>query len=232
MLSYGITISLVSELQFNFKVYDDNSMFVVLPHMNKNSVLGKELGKRYLARSISFLIPPKPYLGSKSVLALLRNEEQDQTIESVLRANIPTKDLEYVRAFIPPTFLVGASRRKRLQLDGWKEALAANGYRYVLKQSIASGMKGVHFSDDPTFQRAMQEAESSQGFYVLQREVHQLDREFSYYAKPDILEKAIWHTRVTAHIIGETLADIVVTARQDKRVHGAPDCIQIGTTLI
>ena len=42
---------------------------------------------------------------------------------------------------------------------------------------------------------------------------------------------AEWFMRITVHFAQRQVADVIVTARQDKKVHGAKDCIQLGTII-
>jgi hypothetical protein len=37
---------------------------------------------------------------------------------------------------------------------------------------------------------------------------------------------------VTVQYVNRQLADIIVTARRNKAVHGGKDCLQIGTVII
>ncbi len=236
MQRFGVEVEVVSELDFHLNGQPKN-LLVVFPPLYKTPSLSVELAERYRTGNVSFLIPPKPYLGSKSVLALLKNEEQNEELETILRSYIPEDSLEKIRQFVPQTFLVGKSAGKMqgksaLNLAGWQDAIASEPDKFVLKKSVSSGMKGVFFSDDAKFEETLNEAGNSQGHFVIQREVNQLHRHFEYFVSPTEVASATWHTRVTAHIIGDELADIVVTARQDKQVHGATDCLQLGTVLV
>lgn len=236
MQEFGVEVEVTSELDFHLNGQSRN-LLVVFPPLYKNSSLSVELAERYRNGNVSFLIPPKPYLGSKSVLALLKNEEKNEDLENILRNYIPESSLATIRQFIPQTFLVGKVAGKMqgksaLNLTGWQDAIVAEPNKFVLKKSVSSGMKGVFFSDDDKFESTLQEAANSQGHFVIQREVSQLNRHFEYFVSPSEVVSGTWHTRVTAHIIGSELADIVVTARQDKQVHGATDCLQLGTVLV
>jgi hypothetical protein len=70
--------------------------------------------------------------------------------------------------------------------------------------------------------------------WVLQEEITNQPLSFSWFENDsDFLNTSSdWFTRVTVHYVNRNLADIVVTARRDKSVHGAKDCIQIGTIII
>jgi hypothetical protein len=41
-----------------------------------------------------------------------------------------------------------------------------------------------------------------------------------------------WFVRVTVHYFVGGIADIIVTARRDKKVHGALDCLQLGLVVV
>jgi hypothetical protein len=240
MAKNGIMVNVVSEMDFCFN--DDGQeeiVFVIFPELSKNSQLSKELSRRYQNGTISFLIPPKPYQGSKAVLALLKNQEENEEIEQILQEYIPVEALAYVRAYTPDTYLAGKPGSKLrdcgLNLCGWKTILeAGEGQKYVLKRTVSSGMKGVFFSDDAGYSNAIAEAEQCQAHFILQAEVETLGRNMQYYISPEelITSFATWHSRLTTYYIGDELADIVVTARRDKRVHGSVDCVQLGTILV
>jgi len=56
--------------------------------------------------------------------------------------------------------------------------------------------------------------------------------EFDYFDENGQIRKGNgWYTRITVHFIHRQVADIIVTARQDKKVHGAKDCLQLGTVI-
>lgn len=239
MANHGVQVILASEM--DDLVHPLTEYYVVLPQLNRKPALGSQLAQLYLEDKVFFLIPPKPYLGSKSVLALLKNEDGVEELENLLCSYIPLPELERVRRHIPETYLVGKNPlklsargvRNSLGLTLWEEALASAPGEFVLKRSISSGMKGVFFADDHQYETALAEAGNAQGCFVLQREVEQLDRCFSCFTpEGTAITHDNWHTRVTAHYIAGNLADIVVTARRDKRVHGSTDCLQLGTVLV
>jgi hypothetical protein len=243
MAVQGITVNLFSELDFPIADKSDR-LFVIFPQMDDNLELVSELSNRYRNGSATFLIPPKPYLGSKATLALLKNQEGDQELEKILVDFIDGVSLDRVRQYLPETYLVGRQSKsyrpknarkmrgaKALDLTAWARALENDPGKFLLKECVSSGMKGVVFPDDPSYEVVLGMAANCQLRYVLQREVKQLDRRFEYFTS-DGIASGTWNTRVTTHFIGGDLADIIVTARQDKRVHGSTDCLQLGTILV
>jgi hypothetical protein len=171
-------------------------------------------------------------MGAKGLLALLRNDSRNAGIEAILNAFIESKFLECVRSYIPPTYLVGqmaTSLTQALEL--------ASDQRFVLKESISSGMKGTIFSDEKDFESTLTQASRSNLNWVLQAEVENQPQTFAWYevgrnGAPALHESSDWYMRVTVQYVRHYLADIIVTARQDKAVHGAKDCIQLGSVIV
>lgn len=209
-------------------------LFVDFPFLYFNRALNNFLAERYKAGEIDFLIPPKPFLGSKVVLALLRNDTNNPELEAILRSQIKSSSLELLRRYIPETYLV--HRRGRHAKTGeeyWRSF--CDNKKFVLKESISSGMKGTIFMDDwngSDFDLVMERACSSYFRFVMQKEVTNRPRRFEYFEDAGNIRQAEWFMRVTVHFAMRRVADIVVTARQDKRVHGALDCLQLGTIIV
>lgn len=198
-------------------------LFVDFPFMFHNTALVSTLSERYRAGTIDFLIPPKPFLGAKVVLALLRNDEREPELEAILAEHIPGEHLDAVRKAIPVTLLL----HKRFK----NGALAESGARYVLKESVSSGMKGTLFADDPDFLDVFERAKTSNYQYVFQEEVRNQEMPFRHFNGTGEPIRGTWYMRVTAHYTAAGVADIVVTATRDKRVHGGNQCIMLGTTI-
>ncbi len=213
-----------NELLFGNQPLSDR-LFVDFPFLYYNGELNAWLQSNYVNGNLDFLIPPKPFLGCKAVLALLRNDEGDQELESILRSQIPGNHLETIRSFIPRTFLIG----KRQKLQYWQGLM--NGTRFVLKESVSSGMKGTIFSDEENFGTILADACQSHYRFILQEEIENRPISFLYFDEDGNTKQDTWFMRVTAHYAGCHLADIIVTARRDKKVHGAKDCLQLGTVL-
>lgn len=200
--------------------------FVDLPFLDHsiNKELPQVLAKGYLEGRFNFAIPPKPFLGSKAVLALLSNAEGNEELESVLRSQISFVALSTLRIHLPTTFLLTKESVSPQMLEG--------SSRFVLKEVVSSGMKGTLFSDDPRFPLALFQGRSSGGRFVLQEEVENRPFKFQFWNEAGELKEDNWFTRLTAHFASRTIADVVVTARRDKAVHGATDCLQLGTVLV
>lgn len=201
-------------------------LFVDLPFLYHHDSLNALLAERYRNGEIDFLIPPKPFLGSKAVLALLRNSGDDENLEAILRSHIGASSLDLLRRFTPKTFLVGR------RMNGVGAQLTANGNRFVLKESISSGMKGTMFQDDAAFTHTLERASGSLYRAILQEEVVNRPRTFLSFAADGSVREDTWYTRVTVHYAVRRVADVTVTARTDKKVHGAPDCLQLGSVIV
>lgn len=230
MATHGIRLVVISELEMSAQgdklsyhgQEEGHSLFVDLPFLYRRPELRETLGRLYEDGEVDFLIPPKPFFGAKAVLALLRNDLMDPEVEAIVRSQIPIQHLERMRRYIPETYLVQG------RVD---PKLLGEGKRFVLKATISSGMKGTIFSDSGVFAARLAEAQELKGRYILQREVTTAPRQFRYYQGEEKL-KGNWYMRVTAHYARAKLADVVVTARQDKRVHGAKDSLQVGTIIL
>lgn len=227
LAGHGIELIVVSEIDFDHTTAaQECDLFVDLPFLFRRTELHDQLSQAYLANEIDFLIPPKPFLGSKGVLALLRNDGDDENLEAILRSQISTQSLEVMRQFIPPTFLVSKHRPRA----HWNRTI--NGHPFVLKEVVASGMKGTYFSDSPEFDPMLVRACGSYYRCVLQREVTNRSLPFESFDCHGQSVPGEWFMRVNVHFGVRCVADVVVTARQDREVHGAPDCLQLGSVLV
>ncbi len=230
---YGVTCHVVSEMEANTS-FVEQGLFLDLPFLYHKTDLYPVIIEAYQEGAVEFIIPPKPFLGAKGVLALLRNDGQNEQLEALLRSFIRSDSLAFVRTYIPETLLVGK------QAEGLSQVRKRVGNkRYVLKESISSGMKGTVFSDDSDFDTTLQRACDSNMNWILQEEVVNQPQQFSYYepcvtggSEPRSVTKDDWYMRVTVQYIARQLADVIVTARRDKAVHGAKDCLQLGTIVL
>ncbi|MEK7596601.1 MAG: hypothetical protein AAB450_00600, partial [Patescibacteria group bacterium] len=131
----------------------------------------------------------------------------------------------------PPTFFVG---KQALRIHDVEKLVSSRNY--VLKEFISSGMKGTVFSTDPDFVAMLARADRAGMNYILQEEVLNQPQEFSWFDgqndSSELRTSADWFMRVTVHYVNSGLADIIVTARRDKAVHGGKDCLQLGTIVI
>ncbi|OGY27411.1 MAG: hypothetical protein A3F33_01355 [Candidatus Woykebacteria bacterium RIFCSPHIGHO2_12_FULL_43_10] len=200
-------------------------LFVDLPAMYYDSRLRDSLINGYRMGTIDLLIPPKPYLGSKGVLALLANEIKDPEIEAILLSQISTEALARVRDHLPATYLV-----TRFGNPDWKSILRSG--RWVLKEGISSGMKGVAFSDEVLFEVAFDQALRAKNSFVLQAEVENKPERFAYFEDDGTYKVGQYYKRLTMHIAHRKIAEMTVTARPDRRIHGAKDCLQLGTVVV
>lgn len=225
----GIDCRVISEME----VDDDfvsSGIFLDLPFLYHKENIYQKIIPAYQNGSAKFIIPPKPFLGAKGVIGLLRNDSRNSELEALLITFIKRRSLELVRSHIPETFLIGKMAM------GFNEAKALFCDKtYVLKESISSGMKGTIFSDNPSFEKMLKEASKTKLNWILQKEVRNQPQEFSWYkngsGEPLLETASDWFMRVTVQYVNRQVADVIVTARRDKAVHGAKDCIQIGTII-
>ncbi len=204
----------------------EHKLFVDFPFMYYNLKLNKALAELFRDGKVDFLIPPKPFFGSKAVLAFLRNDLANEEIEGILRSQIPISSLELLRRYIPETYLIHKGREE----EYWRGLCGER--RFVLKEAISSGMKGVVFSDEPYFGAVMERACGSYYRFILQEEVINRSRSFQYFTDNGELLRDEWFLRITVHYSVRRIADVVVTARRDRKVHGATDCLQLGAVIV
>ncbi len=201
---------------------------LIFPRLDRNIELRNRLASEYSVGKRIFQFPVRPYLGSKAMLGLVHNLTGDEYVEGMLRQFVGEEILEDTRRIVPRTLNVSrGSREAAEKMLGVSPA--------VLKAVNRSGMKGVLFSGEPEFERLFQSAVSSKHpQYVLQEEVSQVPEKHPVFRPGGGTEMREWYLRIIIHVdtAYECVADIEVTGRPDKKVHGAPDCIQIPGVLV
>jgi hypothetical protein len=230
-LKYRIDCKVVSEMEADEK-FLQNGLFLDLPFLYHRIEHYQTIIRAYQSGDVSFIIPPKPFLGAKGILALLRNDGGDEQLEGLLRSFIRRQSLELVRCYIPETLLVG---KQAEGFDSIKDRVSRK--KYVLKESISSGMKGTIFSDDPDFDNVLASASRSNMNWILQEEVVNKPQTFSWFdnvggSNPELRTNDDWYMRVTTQYVNRKLADVIITARRNKAVHGAKDCLQLGAIVV
>ena len=228
---YGVDCVVVSEMDTN-KSFLESGMFLDLPFLYHKKELYEIIVSAYKNGKVEFIIPPKPFLGAKGVMALLRNDGENEHLEALLCSFIKKQSLEAVREYIPETLLVG---RRAEGVGSVTERVSRK--RFVLKESISSGMKGVVFSDEACFGSVLSHACATNMNWILQEEVVNQPQTFSWFenGKGDsqkIKTADDWFMRVTVQYVNRQLGDVIVTARRDKAVHGGKDCLQMGTIIL
>lgn len=190
---------------------------------NPNREAEKAVALLYKNKIVDCLIPPKPFLGSKSMMALLRNDTKNEEVEAILRSQIDAKALRIVRDSMPETFLVEPNfALPNISME--------NGY--VLKEVVSSGAHGICFSDDPKFEGVLKVALKSKGRFVLQKVVKTRARSLRFFPKGESVENVqSWHTRIGVFYIARELAEVCVTGCRLPPVHGGKDAIFMGTVL-
>ena len=227
---HGVNCSLFSEMESRACSEILSGFFLDLPFLYKKPEFYRIIGNSYRSGAVRFIIPPKPFLGAKGVLALLRNDDKDAKLEAILHSFIEAEFLELVRRFIPYTLLLGkeASRLNPVNVQMCNK-------RFILKESVSSGMKGIVFSTDGDYNKTLERACASKMNWILQEEIVNQPQQFSWFDGVNGTELRTsddWFMRVTAHYVNGTLGDLIVTARRDKAVHGGKDCLQLGTIIV
>lgn len=244
LAAYKVKLEVVNEIEWS-KRRRLPKLLLDFPEYHHNQPLRNALASAYLAGQVSFVIPPKPCLGSKALLAILRNDGmtgicqkvrkqpptlvKDEELEAILNSFIGAEAIATIRRYITPTFLV-SKRLGRIWAgpETWMN-LAKSG-AYVLKGVVSSGMKQVYFPEDFRYWEQLQDSSGSFYHSVLQQEVVQTTRVFGYWSGENYAE-APFYSRVTLSVSQGEVADVITTSRQDKRAHGAKDCLQLGGYL-
>ena len=206
---HGIDAKMVRESTFSSALIKNEGALLSIPDtLDRRPGFREELISAYLSRRIQTVYPPVAYLGSKALLPYLRDEEG-------------------MSEFIPETLLVGKKRRE------W-QGMLSSGKHHVLKAAVSSGMKAVHFSDldpDEFKEKLSMAAALKNPSFVLQEQVAQAPTAVTVFDDEGSRIVGEYYFRVTAYVTAEGVLDVEVTGRPDRKVHGAPDCIQIPVIL-
>jgi hypothetical protein len=202
-----------------------------LPFLYRKEKFYETIIPAYKNDEIKFIIPPKPFLGAKGLLALLRNDKGNEHLEALLLSFIRKESIEMVRKYIPETLLVGKLSEG---IDSVKELILKK--KYVLKESISSGMKGTVFSDEACFDSVLRRACTTNMNWILQEEIINQPQTFSWFENrnsdvPKIKTSNDWFMRVTTQYVNRKLGDVIITACRNKAVHGGKSCLQLGTII-
>lgn len=167
-----------------------------------DSALRDTLMRRYRAGTLATLFPPAAYLGSKAFLPYLRAQPG-------------------MEAHMPYSALVGKGCA----------APHINGTPVVLKKAMSAGMKGVVMPGAPEFDTRLREAQTMHPSWIVQDMVEQEPLPVTVFTDTGERTTRAYYLRVTAYASQHGIIYAEVTGRQTKDVHGAPDCIQVPTTL-
>lgn len=218
LVDEGVDVSLVQESNFLYK--GDKTSLLYKPLIMGSVGTRSALLEGYKRGDVNFLMPPKPFLGSKAMLVIVCNIAQDPLLEGILRSQILEEHLGILRAHIPPTTFLKTSG------NGTGELL-------VLKSLVSSGMKGVFFSDQPDYNPAVSEHTKRGGAptAVLQKVIEGKQHTFNYFESGGNVVRDQRYVHFIAHCGPRGVADVFVTARVDKAVHGAKDAILTGCVI-
>lgn len=184
-----------------------------------------QLGALFRGGNIRLIVPPRPFLGSKALLALAHNCDDASAgsrdhkvyrlLEHILGSQIDAEDLKRFRGFVPATRFVS----KAGPTDQKMAALRKRGV--VIKEVVNSGMKGVAFSANPNsdFDDLMRDARKRPYSYILQDEVVTRQREFNLRNGGDPFTEQR-RTRLIVYFVGRELVTGVATACREREVHG------------
>ncbi len=183
-----------------------------------NLALENQLLKLYQDKSADCLIPPKLFMGSKGMLAILSNAEENAELDWILRSQINSDNLLLLRSYIPRTALVEPGTSFPVN-GGW-----------VLKEVLESGAHGVCFSEEPDFRKKFEEARAGKIRAVLQEKIACKPRDFhvSEGQKSQIESR---HMRIAIFMVAGSLADVTITACKEAPVHGGKEAIMLGSIL-
>ena len=186
---------------------EETRLLTIPDTLDADPLVRERLMEKYRAGGLYAIFPPASYLGSKAFLPYLRAYPG-------------------MEEFIPPTALVG---RK----CGGLGHTIDEGKPLVLKAAVSSGLKKVVFSDlDPSFASLLEEARTQRNpSWILQEQVPQKPLPIVVFDENGERETRDYFLRVTAYVSSEGVVDVEVTGREDRKVHGAPDCIMLPVLL-
>ncbi len=204
----GIDARMVRECELSNQATLFDGVLLAIPDTLRDTNLRERLVAQYRSGALRAVFPPVAYLGSKAYLPFLR--EQDGMSE-----------------FMPPTALVSKKHRQ------WS-SICDSGSSSVLKAVVSSGMKGVYFSDlDPQEfgARLAQVSDIKHAAWILQQQVPQTSTPIVVFDEQGNRCVGDYYLRLVAYVTADGVLDVEVTGRPDRKVHGAPDCIQIPVVL-
>lgn len=199
--------------------------------LTRHRALDSLLEENYARGGLDFLLPPKPFFGSKALLAVLKNELGDKPLEDTLCHYIPPRSLTRVREYIPETYFPGCIVRTD---DGWTdpEGEFSTPGDYLIKRTLSSGMKGVLFPDDPNYEAVLKSGPFAlHPFrFVIQRIITNRLRPLQFFSADGASLEEKRQLRISCYfdLVKGALADIDVTACQGREIHGGKDALLFG----
>ena len=177
----------------------DMATFVIPDTLHELPALRTALMGRYREGCLTTFYPPCAYLGTKALLPTIAAEAS---------------------GYVPKTALVSRMHDPRAAFSG----------ETLLKGVVSSGMKQVLFSDEDgdAFERAYLDARQQKTpQWVIQEAVSQAPIPVTVFGEDGARRVAPYYLRVIAYATRDGLLGAEVTGRPDRRVHGAPDCVQM-----
>lgn len=232
----GLNLSVVREKKLD--VGRLNGVVVSIPTLTPAGLKGSgiesaDLYSRYVSGAIDCLIPPKRFLGNKSLLGIIKNSLGDEELERVLRETFSSTALAGLRKYIPDTVAVNKGN-SRIVADLYE----SGPEEWVVKEIMSSGMRGVKLPDKATPDEVIEARASlirQQPYnFILQRKVPQKRCEFKFAERDNLgtVKSAPMFMRISPFVTGDGVAAVGVTARETPAVHGARDAIQIPVKFI
>ncbi len=179
-----------------------NGCAMILPESLSLPRVREALLRAHYAGDVQFFFPPKAFLGSKLLLPYMRND------------------------FVPTTALVSKyhkSHNPDVTHGAW-----------ILKKGQSSGMKGVIFSDMDAgvFHREIaQQYLCKRPSWIVQKQVPQKPMRLRVYNVDGSLTEGNYYVRIIAQCCADGVIGLDITARTDRMVHGAPDCVMMPAIL-
>lgn len=209
---------------------DPATLLVSIPRLRPfgrggSRIDAKNIYALYEEGVVDCMIPPKRFLGNKSLLGIVSNAMAEPELESYLNEIFGEKLIAGLRRFIPQTIQLTWKNRKEV-LD----MVARNSGEWIIKETTSSGMKGVSLSNgENKRERMIKEATDSPFSYIVQRKVQQKTQTFRF-SEPNNsirINEAPMFMRISPFVTRSGIATVGLTARETPDVHGATDAIQI-----
>lgn len=225
---YGITTELIDLEASGLDVCQKNkiSLIPLACNQGREHQQARYLQQRYAQNQERFWYPFTPWTSNKGWFGLLSNPLEQEILQPF--QNIFARQDLYQR-YIPETLLL----TKRFKKDAIVDVFRERHQNVLLKQNISSGMKGVLFPEDASFEQKLQQVSHMKNpQWTLQSLVSQKKFAMPYFTSQGQLDTGDYYVRICAYVgPGGELLDAEVTARPEPDVHGAPDCLMMPCTI-
>lgn len=213
---FGIEIILKNANDENIELDDAGYYFIAPWGLSKiNEVNFKDkLVKYYQNNSNNLIYPLKPWFNNKLLLGLpfldfnlFENTEVEKNIS----------ELYPIKKYLPITNIIDKNYN-----------LMQSPKKFIIKEGVSSGHKGVFFSNSVEFNNKLNLAKSQKKpTFIIQEEVNQKKINIEYFEEKGLIQKNDFYCRFIAHYNSNgDLLNVDLTGRVQPLVFGSIDSIQ------